>query len=253
MIFKERKILVTGASSGLGKILSIHFNNKVKTLVCIGKNSRKINLLKRKLKNKNNLYFAGDITKEKKLKKLFYFLNKIKNIDTVIHCMGGGLGIKKDLLPKKDFIKLMMVNLIGQSEINNFLIKKMIKKKIKGNILHISSIAGIESIASIGYSSMKAALIAYSKKLGKSFLNKNIFVKTLIPGAFETKDNSFGRLKTLNYKAYKDFKKNKLIRKKFAKADKFIPIVEFMIAKDSEILSGTDVVADYSESNSFRI
>ena len=48
---------------------------------------------------------------------------------------------------------------------------------------------------------MKAALIAYSKKLGKSFLNKNIFVKTLIPGAFETKDNSFGRLKVLNYKA----------------------------------------------------
>ena len=102
------------------------------------------------------------------------FLNKARSIDTVIHCMGGGLGIKADLISEKDFLKLLMVNLICQSEINNFLIKKMIKNKIKGNILHVSSVAGLESTASIGYSCAKAALTVYSKKLAKAFIKNNI-------------------------------------------------------------------------------
>ena len=88
--------------------------------------------------------------------------------------------------------KLIKVNLLVQSEINNLIIKNMIKKKLKGKIIHISSIAGVESIASIGYSVAKAALTVYSKKLASLFLKKNIFIKTLILGAFETNDNSGG-------------------------------------------------------------
>ena len=54
-------------------------------------------------------------------------------------------------------------------------------------------------------------------------------------------------------KAYKKFKNTRLSRKKYAKAQDVIPVVEFLISKKSHMLSGTDVVADFSESNSFRI
>jgi len=167
--------------------------------------------------------------------------------------MGGGLGIKSTFVAEKDFIKLFMVNLICQSEINNYLIKKMIKNKIKGNILHVSSVAALESTASIGYSCAKAALTAYSKTLAKSLIKKNIFVKTIIPGAFETSDNSFARLKKRNISAYKKFKNIRLPRKKYAEAMDIIPIVEFLISEKSNMLSGTDIVTDFAESNSFRI
>ena len=250
---KNRNILITGATSGLGKELSIYFDLRVKSLICIGKSYTKIKLLKKRLKNKRNIYFSGDLSRKKKLRSSLSFLNKAKNIDTIIHCMGGGLGIKSDLVSEKDFIKLFMVNLICQSEINNYLIKKMIKNKTKGNILHVSSVAALESTASIGYSCVKAALTAYSKKLAKSFIKKNIFVKTIIPGAFETLDNSFARLKKRNIKAYKKFKNTRLPRKKYAEARDIIPIVEFLISDKSDMLSGTDIVTDFAESNSFRI
>jgi len=253
MNFKKKNILITGASSGLGRELSIYFNKKVNKLVCIGQNSKKISSLKNVLKNRKNIYFSGDLSKDFDLKKLINNLNKIRNIDTVIHCMGGGLGLKKDLIPKNDFEKLIKVNLLVQSEINNLIIKNMIKKKLKGKIIHISSIAGVESIASIGYSVAKAALTVYSKKLASLFLKKNIFIKTLILGAFETNDNSFGRLRKKNKKAYQKFKNKRLIRKKFASTKELIPTINYLLSGDSDILSGTDIVADYTESNSFRI
>ena len=133
--FINRNILITGASSGLGRELSIYFDQKVKSLICAGRHNFKVKSLKESLKNKKNIYFSGDLANKKKLKKFLIFLNKARNIDTVIHCMGGGFGIKADLVSKKDFLKLLMVNLICQSEINNFLIKKMVKNKIRGNIL----------------------------------------------------------------------------------------------------------------------
>lgn len=250
---KVKKILITGASSGLGRDLCKHLSKKGEVLICIGQTGKKINLLKKELKSKKHLFFSGDLTNQKIQKKLINFLRNEKNIQSTIHCMGGGLGLKKDLLPQKDFIKLLMVNLICQSEVNNFVIKNMIKNKIKGNIIHISSVAGLESIASIGYSVVKTALIAYSKTLSKKFLNRGIFVKTILPGAFETKDNSFGRLKKKNLKAYKIFKNKKLIRKKYASSDELIPLIDFMLSNKSNIVSGSDIVADFSESNSFRL
>lgn len=252
MKYRNNNILITGASSGLGRELSLHFDQKVNKLFCVGQNKKKINDLKRQTKNPKHFFFSGDLSIDKDIKKLIKSLKK-KNIDIIIHCMGGGLGLKKDLLPKKDFEKLLSVNLLAQSEINNFLIKDMLKRKIKGKILHVSSIAGIESIASIGYSIAKAALIVYSKKLASLFLKKNIFVKTLILGAFETKDNSFGRLKIINKKAYINFKNKRLIRKKFATINELMPTIDYLLSTDSDIISGTDVVADFSESNSFRI
>lgn len=249
----KKKFLITGASSGLGKALCKYFDKKGDSIICVGRSSKKINLLKKELKHNNHTFFSGDLLNYKTQKKLFVFLKKEKNIENVIHCMGGGLGLKKDLLPQDDLIKLLKVNLVVQSEINNLIIKSMIKRKIRGNIVHISSVAALESIASIGYSIAKAALTAYSKKLSKTFLKKGIHIKTILPGAFETDDNSFGRLKKKNFNAYNKFKKKKLIRKKFATVDELIPLIEFVLSEKSNIISGSEIVADFSESNSFRI
>ena len=102
----KKKILITGASSGLLKALCKHLSKKGIILICIGKKIKKINLLKKELKNQKHLFFSGDLSNNKIQKKLFKFLKNEKNIGSVIHCMGGGLGLKKELLPQSDLIKL---------------------------------------------------------------------------------------------------------------------------------------------------
>ena len=252
-MIKKKKILITGASAGLGKDIAKYYDKKSYNLICVGQSLKKINILKKELINKDHKFFFGDLNSESTQKKLFKFLKKENNIEYVVHCMGGGLGLKKDLLPKSDFMKLLMINLICQSEVNNVVIKNMIKNKMQGKIIHIASIAGLESIASIGYSTVKAALIAYSKSLSRVFLKKNIFIKVILPGAFETNDNSFGRLKKKNFKAYQSFKNKRLIRKRYANSEEIIPLIDFLLSNRSNIISGSQITADFSESNSFNI
>ena len=246
-----KNLVITGASSGLGKKICEHFSKKNFNLVCIGKTSVKIQNLKKNLNNKKNLYFSYDLIKDKNLIKLINKLKKIKDLDAVIHCMGGGLGIHESLITKKNFIKLFNCNLFAQSEINNLLIKNSIKRKKQLKIIHISSVASLENVASIGYSTAKAALNIYSKILAKKFIKDKIFVKNLILGGFETEDNSFGRLKKKNFRAYKNFIKKRMPLDRLSYFSEIIPIIEFVLNPVSEIVSG-DLVIDNYETNTYR-
>lgn len=244
------KILINGASSGLGRYLSQYYNSKGHNLICIGKNKSKIMSLKREMSSKN-LFFSGDLSIDKILIKLKKDLLKIKKIDAVIHCMGGGFGIKDDLLSKKDFFELFNKNLFVQSEINNFIIKKSLKEKNSLKIIHISTVASIENVASVGYSTAKAALNIYSQILSKKLFSKNIDIKNIIMGAFETNDNSFGRLKKKNIRAYKKFKNTRMPLKKYILPNEIVPTLNFLLDKNSRIISG-DIVLDNREKSSFR-
>ena len=72
-----KNILITGATSGLGLMLSRHFNNKGFDLVLTGRDKKKIISLKKELKDKNKPNcFALDLTKKKKF---FIFFKNYKN------------------------------------------------------------------------------------------------------------------------------------------------------------------------------
>lgn len=245
-----RKIIINGATNGLGKALVKHFSDKDDELICIGKNKKKMQVLIDETIKKHS-YFSGDLLIDKNLKILISKLSKLKKIDAVIHCMGGGLGLKDDLISKSDFLKLFNTNLFVQSEINNFLIKKSINEKRRLKIIHISSIASIENVASVGYSTVKAALNVYSNILSKKFITKNIDVKNIILGAFETKDNSFARLRKKNIKAYKEFKNKRMPLKRYNTVEEISPVIDFILDKDSNVISG-DIIIDNKEKNSFR-
>lgn len=248
----DNQLLITGATSGLGKDCSIHFNNKY-NLVCIGKNKKNLLKLKKLLNNKKNIYLLCNFNNQKSFNFLLKKLNRLKNISKIIHCAGGGLGLKDPLIHKKDYLKLLDTNFFSVVEINRIIVPNIIKKKIKSTIITISSVASVENTASIGYTISKKILNVYSKMMSKIFISKNIFFKNLILGAFEGSGNSFSRLKIKNYKAYKEFKKTRLPRNKYSNTKEIIPVIEFLMDDKSSIISGSDFLIDYSESSTFKI
>ena len=72
-------------------------------------------------------------------------------------------------------------------------------------------------------------------------------------GAFEYQNNSFERLKIRNKKAYNNFIKQKLTINKIARGESFLGLFDYLISKSADPLTGSSIVADYSETNSFRI
>jgi short-subunit dehydrogenase len=247
-----KNILITGASSGLGLFLSKFFDDINCNLITIGRDKKKIKKLKNYLQNKNKKNcFSLDINIKKNLKK---FLTKIKSnkFDAVIHCMGGGFGKNQIMISQKDLNFLFNINVAISAEINKQIVeKKLFNQNLK--LIHVSSVAAIECTASVGYSMTKASLISYVKTLSKHLIKKNIFVHCILPGAFEYENNAFARLKLKNRKIYNEFIEKKLPRKEISKPGDFLGLFKLLISEEGNILTGSSITADYSESNSFRI
>ncbi len=248
-----KTVLITGATSGLGLMLSRHYDSLGYNLITVGRDQKKIQSLRKEIlkKNQKNSFVIdfNSITKYKK------FLNIVKNkkekIDIIIHCLGGGFGLHNPIIGYKDLNFLFHLNVSTAVGINKVILEnKKYNKNLK--IIHIGSVASIESTASVGYSMVKASLIAYTKTLSKSLIKKNIFVHCILLGAFEYENNAFQRLKIRNKKVYNKFIKQKLPKGKIANGKEFLGLFDYVISENGNPLAGSSIVADFSETNSFR-
>jgi len=249
-----KTVLITGATSGLGLMLSRHYDSIGYDLITVGRDPRKVVSLKKEISKKNQkncfaLDFKSKINYEKFLK---IIKKKEKKVDIIIHCLGGGFGLHNPIISYSDLNFLFHLNVSTAVGINKIILdNKKYNKNLK--IIHIGSVASIESTASVGYSMVKASLTAYTKTLSKSLIKKNIFVHCILLGAFEYENNSFERLKTNNKRVYKKFIKQKLPRNKIANGEQFLGLFDYLVSKNGNPLAGSSIVADFSETNSFRL
>ena len=250
----KKNILITGATSGLGLMLTRFFDKKNYDLLITGRDKKKISEIKKNISpaNKKNC-FAFNFENNKNLFKLADVIKKRKKkFNAIIHCLGGGFVMHNPLINQKDLNFLFNINVSVGAELNRIIIENNhYKENLK--LIHIASVAGVESTASVGYSMVKSSLISYTKSLSKVLISKNIFVHCLLPGAFEYENNAFGRLKINNRKAYNNFTKKKLPRKKITKAEEFLGLFEFLLTDNSNSLAGSSILADFSETNTYRI
>ena len=122
----------------------------------------------------------------------------------------------------------------------------------KGNIIHVGSIASYESVGSVGYNSAKATITAYVKTLGRELSKKNIIMTGILPGGFIAPENAMHRLKKNNKKAFNDFIKNRLPRKKMGNTNEIMPIIEFLASKNAGMMSGCLIPMDGGEGKSYN-
>jgi short-subunit dehydrogenase len=249
-----KTILITGATSGLGLLLSRYYDSKGFNLLATGRDKKKLILLKKELstKNKNNC-FSFDFKEKKNYEKFLKVIYKQSNkIDVIIHCLGGGFGLHSPNIGQDELNFLFNINVSSAVGINKLVLdKKKYNKDLR--IIHIGSVASVEATASVGYSMVKASLIAYTKTLAKFLIKKNIFVHCVLLGAFEYENNAFERLKKKNKKIYNQFIKHRLPGGKIANGESFLGLFDFLISSNGDPLTGSSTVADFSETNSFRI
>ena len=249
--FKNKKILITGSTSGLGLVCAKNFIDKKATVYVCGRKKKNLALLKKD--KSNRIYsFCGDLLVKKNFLKFIKDVKqKMKKIDIIIHCLGGSLGLKKPLLNDKEFLKLYQTNIGIAAEINRLLKNHL--SQDKSFILHIGSIASVEAIGSVGYNTIKTSLVAYVKSLAINLIKDNVIVTGLLPGAFEAKDNAFERLKKRNYKVYKNFIKKRIPGKKIRNAEEFLPLINLLCSSEGEILAGSSISADACESKAYNL
>jgi 3-oxoacyl-[acyl-carrier protein] reductase len=183
--FKNKVILVTGASSGLGLNIAKEFIKEgAKLAVC----ARRLAKLKKNYGKKKNVFFQKvDVSDEKAIKKFIKnTIKKFGKIDILINNAGIVRSSKIEYIKSKDLRKTFDVNLFAPIIFLKETLKIM-KKNNYGRIINISSGGSVNCAESFFlYSSSKAALNTLAKTLAKEINKHDIKINTMSPGPCKT-------------------------------------------------------------------
>ena len=252
--FENKKILLTGASKGLGCICAKAFAENGAQLLITARSIEQLEQLRQSLPNPDkHMAFAADLTQPEKIIELIEESeNFLGGFDVIIHVAGGGLGLRDPLLTLEDFRQLYELNVGIAVGVNRLVIPKMIATGA-GNVVHVCSIASTEATGSVGYNTSKAALAAYVRSLGREIADTGVIVTGILPGAFLAPNNAFVRLRENNPEVYKNFVQERLPRKRIGQANEIIPLLFFLSSSGATMMSGCCVPIDAGEGMSFLV
>ena len=185
MNFKGKKILVTGATGGIGGAIIKKFLSLNASVLGTGTNQEKLELLKKEFPSLMTEGF--DISKHDEIDSF---------IDKVFSSLGGldilinNAGITQDNLSlrmkNEEWQKVIDINLTSTFYLCKSAIKKMLKNKF-GRVVNITSIVGhTGNIGQANYSASKAGIVALSKSLAIEYAKKNITINCVSPGFIQT-------------------------------------------------------------------
>ena len=185
MNLKNKKILITGATGGIGNSLVEKFNNLNSIIVASGTNEEKLKNLKNNYKNIHIEKFKLD-----EHNKIEEFIDKIDKkldgIDVLVNNAGITLDNLSIRLSEEHWKKVLDINLTSTFLMCKYAIKKMLKKK-QGKIINITSIVGhTGNLGQANYAASKAGIIAFSKSLAIEYARKNININCVSPGFIRT-------------------------------------------------------------------
>jgi len=252
--FQDKNILVTGASKGLGYICAQAFEKLGARLVLAARSLDKLEKLRNSFSDpEKHLIFACDLVDQKNIENLVSKgLEHSGGFDIVLHVLGGGYGFRDPLLTWEQLETLHRINVGVAAEVNRLVAPEMIKNKF-GRLVHVGSIASQEATASVGYNTVKSALAAYVRSLGRELAESGVVVTGLLPGAFYAPENSWRRLEASKPEVVKEFIEKNLPRKRIADADEVLPLIFFLAGEAASMMSGCCVPIDAGEGKSYAV
>lgn len=249
--FQNKTILITGASKGLGQVCAEAFAQEGSRLILAARSEDRLMAIRKSLLNKqDHVVFAGDLCDPTTIAKLAEKAKEAGGVDVILHCLGGGLGMRDPLLKWGEFDALYRTNLASGAELNRLLVPDMITRKA-GNIVHVGSVTSTDAVGSVGYNSVKAGVAAYVRTLGRELAETGIIVTGVLPGAFFAPENAWVRLQRLKPDIVEKFIKERMPRKRIGDASEIVPLLLFLCSPQATMMSGCCVPIDGGEGISY--
>ena len=185
MNLKNKKILITGATGGIGNSLVKKFYDLGSKIVATGTNESKLDSLKKKYPQ--ILVEKFKLDEHDKIEKFIDLINeKLNGLDILINNAGITLDNISIRLTEENWKKVLDINLTSSFLMCKYAIKKMLKNKY-GKIINITSIVGhTGNLGQANYAASKAGIIAFSKSLAIEYAKKNININCVSPGFIKT-------------------------------------------------------------------
>lgn len=180
---EDKKILITGASSGIGKAIAIACSKLGALVIISGRNEDKLQDTFSLLEGESNIKVTADLTSEDGIEAI---VSNVPQLNGIVHCAGvGGRSLLK-MIREKEIERIMRSNFNAPVLLQRALLKK--KKVANGaSIVLMGSRAPYAPATGTGiYAASKAALISYGKSLGLELAPMGIRVNSICPAMVKT-------------------------------------------------------------------
>ena len=183
--FKNKKILITGATGGIGNELVKKFTSLEGNVLATGTKIEKLEDLKKKFPTINILKF--DISNHSKIEEFIENVSsQLNGLDVLVNNAGINMDNLSLRMKDEEWKKVIDVNLGSTFFLCKHAIKKMLKNKY-GRIVNITSIVGhTGNLGQSNYAASKSGIIGMSKSLAIEYAKKNITINCVSPGFIQS-------------------------------------------------------------------
>lgn len=238
-------VLLTGASSGMGKEMSLLFAKEGANVVAVARRMNKLEELSKEATDLNGEIFAveGDVTKDEDINNMVdKAMERFGKIDILVNNAGvldnfTALGDLDDDL----WNKVLDINLTAPMKISRKVLPIMVKQG-KGNMINIASLGGLYGArAGTAYTASKHGLIGITKNIAYMYAEKGIRCNAICPGGVETEimsslePSEFGMARVM---------KGVTNDIRSGSGKEIANIALFLASEDSSFINGDAIVAD---------
>jgi NAD(P)-dependent dehydrogenase (short-subunit alcohol dehydrogenase family) len=238
--------LITGAASGIGKAIALHFLKHSAPLILVDRDEKKLEEIKSELRHDPHahvLTYAIDISDELAVQQVVH--DAIGHFG-VVHVLVNNAGILDDFsavaaMDTKQYQRVMNVNLNGAVYFSHYLIPEMLREGF-GNIINISSVGGLNGArAGAAYTMSKHAMIGLTKHTAFSYAKQGIRCNAVCPGGIST---DIAKGITVNEAGYQKSTLGFPMIPRMGEAIEIAELTLFLASDLSSLLNGAVVVAD---------
>ena len=233
---KNKNILVTGASSGIGRAVAIECSKAGANITITGRDLERLNetysMLKR---NPNQIVIVGDLNIQSDIE---YIVESCNGLNGIVNCAGILKKLPFKFINKESLTDTMQTNFYGAALLTQkaFKMKKIEKK---ASIVFISSIAShVASYGSIMYMASKGAINSLTRGIALELANKGIRVNYIEPGLIKTK-----LVEALSEEDLEKYEKEYPLGR-FGKPEEVAYAVIFLLSDATEWITGSKILID---------
>ena len=179
--FKNKKILVTGASGGIGSEIVKKFVSLGGEVLGTGTKAEKLDLIKKQYQNIKVKKF--DISEHSRIEEFIdNVVLELGGLDILINNAGTNVDNLSLRMKEEEWKKVIDINLTSTFLLAKHAIKKMLKNKF-GRVVNITSVVGhTGNLGQSNYAAAKSGIIGMSKSLALEYAKKNITINCVSPG-----------------------------------------------------------------------
>lgn len=233
-----KTVLVTGASSGIGRSVAIECSRLDASVIITGRSAPRLQSTFDSLSGNNHKQFVADLTDGDSVKDL---VSNLPPLDGVALCAGIVNMVPVKMASRKKCDKIFETDFFSAIELVRLLLKNKLMKE-NGSIVAISSIAGYkEFVMGNGiYGAAKAALSSFIKFVALEFADKGIRANSICPGMVYTPMHTEGQFdENALDNVIKDIPLGR-----WGQPEEIAGTVVFLLSNASSYITGTTIVVD---------